>query len=400
MDAVATGDFTLRGRVFDGTRFLDDMSLEVHDGRILRMGGAVQSGGLVHDFGDGWLVPGLLDVHVHGGGGADFTDADPGSPERIARHMVSRGTTGFLASLISSPDATIRTALANLSQFVSRSPLADCLLGVHFEGPFLSPSMRGAHRPEDLLEPSLELAEAYARAVPQGRRCLFTVAPELPGALDLIRGLLARGCLVALGHSRATYEQTLEAIALGARHATHLFNAMTPLHHRTPGMAAAFLAAADTTVELVPDGVHVHLAMLELVHRLKGAGRVLAVTDAMPAAGLPDGLHRCWGREVSVRDGCARLPGGTLAGSVIDLPAAIRTLVSAGLDPADAVRAATEAPARLLGLWPERGSLREGGRADIIVLSRDLSFVRSYVQGVPFEAGPGAEAAQAGRARE
>jgi N-acetylglucosamine-6-phosphate deacetylase len=400
MTAVAMGDFTLRGRVFDGTRFLDDASVQVRDGTIVRLGGPDQAETTASELVDGWILPGLLDAHVHGGGGGDFTDADPGSPERIARHLASRGTTGFMASLISSPDSTIRTALDNLTRFVARSPLADCLLGVHFEGPFLSPAMRGAHRAEDLLEPALELAETYVGAVPRGRRCLFTVAPELPGALELIRGLLERGCLVALGHSRATFEQTVEAIAHGARHATHLFNAMTPLHHRLPGMAAAFLSRDDTTVELIPDGIHVHPAMLGLVHRLMGAGRILAVTDAMPAAGLPAGVHRCWGREVTVRDGCARLAGGTLAGSVIDLPAAIRTLVSAGLSLPDAVKAATEAPARWLGLWPGRGCLREGGRADIIVLSRDLSFVRSYVQGVPFEAGPGTESAQTGLTRE
>ncbi|MBI4872545.1 MAG: N-acetylglucosamine-6-phosphate deacetylase [Candidatus Riflebacteria bacterium] len=385
MQATEQPGLTLRGRVFDRGRFLDDGWVRMERRVLTDLGTGRPPAGPQLEVPDGWIVPGFVDLHVHGGVGADFGDPDLTSAGRIARHLARRGTTSFMASLLSSPRVALLAALENLSRFQSEDDLAGSLLGVHFEGPFLNPVMRGAHPVEHLQAPSPGLARELSERVPAGLVRLFTLAPELPGAMELIRELLAAGCLVALGHSRATYEQAREAMALGARHATHLFNAMTALHHRSPGIVGAFLDDAEATVELIPDGVHVHPVMLRAVARIKGADRMIGVTDAIAVAGLPPGTHGWRGRDVTVRQGGAYLPGGTLAGSRIDLAEALRMLTSAGVELAVALRMLTETPARLAGRLSDRGTLEPGKRADVVVLGPRLEVLRTYVEGAVFE---------------
>ncbi|MBI3892223.1 MAG: N-acetylglucosamine-6-phosphate deacetylase [Candidatus Wallbacteria bacterium] len=351
-------------------------------GRIRRLSRPGAYEGPVEDYRGHWIVPGLIDAHTHGAGGGDFADPRPGAVARAARSKLAGGTTGFMASLISSPWVSISAALAHLGRFRDGDPLGGALLGVHFEGPFLNPQMRGAHPVENLAEPARRIADDYLQHAPSGLVRMFTIAPELSGGLALVRHLSEAGAIVALGHSRASYDQARQAMDLGARHATHLFNAMAPMHHRNPGIVGAFLDEPASTVELIPDGTHVHPSLLRLVATLKGASCIAAVTDSVPPAGLPSGAYEWLGRDMTLRETGAFLSGGTLAGSVLDSPGALRGLVASGMALEDAVRTASEVPAQLLGVWGERGSLSPGKRADVAVLSEALLPVCTYLAGV------------------
>ncbi|MBI4866991.1 MAG: N-acetylglucosamine-6-phosphate deacetylase [Candidatus Wallbacteria bacterium] len=371
----------LRGRVFVEGAVTADAAVELEGPSIRRVADPGDIDGPFEELGECLLAPGFIDVHTHGAGGADFADPRPGAVARAARCKLAHGTTGFMASLISSPWVSISAALAHLGQFRATDPLGSALLGVHFEGPFLNAAMRGAHPAENLLAPALAIADEYLERVPRGLCAMFTVAPELPDGLALVEHLARSGAVVAQGHSRASYDQARQAMERGARHATHLFNAMAPLHHRNPGIAGAFLDEPEATVELIPDGTHVHPALLRLVSRLKGPAGIAAVTDSVPVAGLAPGTYEWLGREVALREAGAFLPGGTLAGSALDASGALRGLLAAGLSLAPALTMLTETPARLLGLWAERGSLSPGKRADLVVLDPNLRVTRTYLAG-------------------
>lgn len=287
-----------------------------------------------------------------------------------------------MATVLSSGRTGVEEALANLECFRASAPIAQALLGVHFEGPFLNVERRGAHPADELLPPDLAVAERYLESLPRELQKSFTLAPELPGAFELIDFLVSGRAVVALGHSKASYDVARKAMDRGARHATHLFNAMGPLHHREPGVIGAFLDARDTTMELIPDGIHVHPALLRLALAAAGPERIVGVTDAASVAGLPPGRYRWRDAEIAVRlEGGAYLAGGLLAGSVIDVPAALGVLVAAGVPLAGAIAMFTENPARLLGLERERGRIAPGMRADLVILGEDLAPCATYLGG-------------------
>ena len=254
-----------------------------------------------------------------------------------------------------------------------RSPL-----GLHLEGPFLSPDRYGAHDPAFLRWPDPALAAGWSRAAGVA---IVTLAPDLPGSLELIRMLTAKGVVVSLGHSSATLEEAQAGIEAGARYATHLFNAMPPMVHREPGIAVAVLADERVTVGLIPDTIHVHPAMLDIAWRIAGPDRFSIVTDAMAALGMPHGSFRLADREVTVDDTGPRLPDGLLAGSILRLDAGVRNLAAAtGRGVETALSAATTVPARLLGL-SDRGRIAPGARADLTILTRDFEAVGTLVGG-------------------
>ena len=343
--------------------------VRVVDGVVAELGTG-RAPGPATDLGDGWLVPGFVDLHVHGGGGASFQEDDPAAA--VAFHR-SHGTTTMLASLVSAPVDELAATVARLAPATA----AGLLAGIHLEGPWLAASRGGAHAPEALVPPTAEDVERLVRSGPVR---MVTLAPELPGALDAVRTLRAHGVSVALGHTAATYDDTRAAIAAGASVGTHLFNAMAPLHHREPGPVLALLEDPSVTVELVADGVHVHPALVRWVLAV-APGRVALVTDAVSAAGRATGTFRLGALEATVVDGVPRLAGtDTIAGSVLTMDSAVRNAVAAGTDLSVAVEAATATPARVLGL-PDRGRLAVGRRADLVHLSPALEVRRTWVAG-------------------
>ncbi len=322
-----------------------------------------------------YVAPGFLDLQVNGGGGQAFAEADAPSLQAIADSHVAGGTTGFLATAITSPLSAMRRALETV-----RRADHPAVLGMHLEGPFISPKRAGAHNPRHILTPSREELVRLLEGCEELVR-LVTLAPELEGAGDLIENLLAAGAVPALGHSDATYEQAMESVRRGVRSFTHLFNAMRGFHHREPGAVGAALDA-DAFVELICDGVHVHPAAVRLVARARGFDSICLVTDAMAAAGLSDGEYSLGGLPVTVRDGVARLADGTLAGSTLTMNQAVKNFMDyTGCSLPEAVRCASLNPARLLGLEQRKGSLEGGKDADLVIFNDELTVHYTIVGG-------------------
>lgn len=317
---------------------------------------------------EGILAPGFVDVHCHGGAGAAFDDG-PEAAETARQVHLAHGTTTMLASLVSDdPDRLLNTVQA-LVPLVHDGRFA----GVHLEGPWLSPQRAGAHDPDLLSAPGArELEMLLATGVVE----MVTLAPELPGGIEAIRRIADAGAVPAVGHTDATYEQTREALAAGARAATHLFNGMRGLQHREPGPAAAMMEDGEALLELIADGVHVHPAMLSWVHR-SAPGRCLLITDAMSATGGCDGDYRLGRLDVRVEGGVPRLVDtGSIAGSTLTMDRAVRVAVTeAGFSREDALRAASAVPAALLRRQ-DVGQLTRGARADLIVLDHQLQVNR------------------------
>ena len=362
-----TGSLLLTGgRLVTADEDVADAWLEIRDGRVHAAGrGTPPVGGTTVDVSGLMVVPGLVDVHQHGGGGGAY-DRRPTDVAEVVHFHRMHGTTTSMASLVSAPLDVLEAQLAGLAPLVRSGLLA----GVHLEGPWLSPKRAGAHAPTTLRPPDTgEIARLLAAG--DGAVRMVTLAPELPGGLDAIEQLVAAGVVVALGHTDATYEQTREALRRGARAGTHLFNAMRPAHHREPGPVVALLES-DAVVELIADGVHLHPAVLAASARTRGSDRTMLVTDAMAGAGMPDGAYSLGDRDVTVTDGVARKADGTIAGSTLTLADALRFAVTvAGIPLQAAVAAATSTPARLFGL-DGVGSLRPGARADVTLLSPQL----------------------------
>ena len=323
------------------------------------------------------LVPGFIDLHVHGGGGFSVTAGDPAALDGFRRWVVQTGVTAFLASLVGpSPEALVDALGATLAH---PAPGAVCL-GFHLEGPFVNPRRAGALPSGWLRPPDGELMARLLQAA-SGRVRLVTLAPELPGALGIIRQVVQAGAVVALGHTDADHEQFMQAVEAGARHVTHCFNAMRGFHHREPGALGAALLA-PVTAELIADGVHVHPAAAELLLRVKGPDGVVLVSDAVAAAGLGEGTFELAGQTVYARQGRATLRDGTLAGSVLTMDRAVRFVVQQlGRPLEEAVRMASLNAARCLGLEGVRGRIAVGYLADLVVLDGQLEVAATFVEG-------------------
>ncbi|MGW3648436.1 N-acetylglucosamine-6-phosphate deacetylase [Streptomyces sp. NPDC000878] len=317
-----------------------------------------------------WLIPGFVDLHNHGGGGASFTS---GTAEDVLKGIHTHrthGTTTLVASTVTGDMDTLTAQAGLLSELAEQGDIA----GVHFEGPFISPCRKGAHSEALLRDPDPAEVRKLIDAA-RGHARMVTLATELPGGLDSVRLLAEHGVIAAIGHTDATYEQTVEAIDAGATVATHLFNAMPALGHRTPGPIAALLEDDRVTVELINDGTHLHPASLQLAFHHAGADRVAFITDAMDAAGFGDGRYLLGPLEVEVSEGVARLvEGGSIAGSTLTLDRAFRRAVTVDRLPiTDAVAALSANPARLLGMYDRVGSLEPGKDADLVLLDADFA---------------------------
>ncbi|MFH9084542.1 N-acetylglucosamine-6-phosphate deacetylase [Streptomyces sp. NPDC017673] len=324
-----------------------------------------------------WLVPGFVDIHNHGGGGASFSGTAEQILTAVHTHRL-HGTTTLVASTVTDEmDLLVRQA-GLLSELAEQGDIA----GVHFEGPFISPCRKGAHSEKLLRDPDPAEVRKLIDAA-RGKAKMVTLATELPGGIDSVRLLADHGVIAAIGHTDAGYEQTVEAIDAGATVATHLFNAMPALNHRAPGPIAALLEDERVTVELINDGVHLHPAALELAFHHAGADRVAFITDAMDAAGTGDGRYMLGPLEVEVSEGVARLvEGGSIAGSTLTLDRAFRRAVTVDrLSVEDAVTALSVNPARLLGLFDRVGSLEPGKDADLVLLDADFELKGVMRQG-------------------
>ena len=321
----------------------------------------------------GWLVPGFVDIHCHGGGGHTFTTGDADEARQAAAFHASHGTTTVVASLVSSPFELMRSASAAFAPLVA----AGVIGGVHFEGPYLSEACCGAQNPAFLRDPSLaELAALLDAAGPDVIR-MMTIAPERAGALDAIEFLASHGIVAAIGHTDATYAQVLAGVAAGATVGTHVFNGMRPPHHRAPGPVYALLRSAGIVCEFVADGVHMAEETLEFATHTVGVGRAALITDAIMATGMPDGEYELGGQAVQVDDGVARLvtsdgSQGSIAGSTLTMDAAFRRTARVTGSIVGSVAAAATTPARAIGLT-DRGALAVGLRADVVALDTDLN---------------------------
>lgn len=335
------------------------------------------------DFGDAVLAPGLVDLHVHGGVGYDVMQDDETGRAAFERLLVQHGVTSYYPTTVTaSLNETLRALeyLARAVEQAAKSAVANraCPLGVHLEGPFLSHLRRGVHPPEKLVAPDVKTFDRFWQAA-QGRIRVMTIAPELPGALEVIAEATGRGVCVSIGHSDATLEQAQAGIAAGARHATHTFNAMRPLGHRDPGIAGEVLSNGSISADIIADGIHVHPIMVRLFLQAKGADRAVLVTDATAATGMPEGQYMLGSLEVEVRDGKC-LHDGKLAGSVLTLDRAVRNAMEfAGLDLQQSVRLASLNPAR--AVKTDRGSLQAGGAADLVAFSPSGEVKATIVNG-------------------
>ncbi|GLY67347.1 N-acetylglucosamine-6-phosphate deacetylase [Amycolatopsis taiwanensis] len=343
--------------------------LTVADGLISAVGTGTPPPGDRFDLAGALVVPGFIDTHCHGGGGASFSSTDAKEILRaIAAHR-RHGTTTMLASLVSEPIPALADQEAALKELVEDGELA----GIHLEGPFIAAARCGAHDPAVLREPDAVSVDALLRAGCGAIR-MVTLAPELAGGVRAVRQLVDAGVIAAIGHTDGTEELIRPAIDAGATVATHLFNGMRPLHHREPGPVGVLLDDERVTVELICDLVHVHPTVLRLAARHAGRRRTVLVTDAMSATDAADGRYRLGTLQVDVHDGVATLADtGSLAGSTLTMDVAFRNLVRAvGMSVPDAVRATSGRPAELLGIAGRTGSLRPGLAADLVVLDGDL----------------------------
>jgi N-acetylglucosamine-6-phosphate deacetylase len=339
--------------------------VEIIDGRVAGVG-------LSSSNGRGIAVPGFVDVQVNGFGGVDFLETDGDGYRQAGEALLETGVTSFLPTLITAPERDLLAALAE----VPTAPVGPRILGVHLEGPFLAGRRLGTHRADGRRDPDGALLDRLLAAGPVR---MMTLAPELPGALELIDYLVARGVTVSCGHSDATAEQATAAFDRGARIVTHLFNAMRPFNHREPGIVGAALVRDDVFVEIILDGIHLAPATAALVWRA-AAGRVALITDAVAATSGNGGTYSLGSVELLVQDGAVRAPEGMLAGSLLTMIGAVRNLHALGVSLEDALNAASAVPARALGR-PDVGRLDVGLPADIVVLDDGLEIESVFVGG-------------------
>ncbi|MBS1853278.1 MAG: N-acetylglucosamine-6-phosphate deacetylase [Acidobacteria bacterium] len=380
--------FTAR-RLYTPQESIDRPVVVVEGGRIVELysqaSRPIPAGLPVSDFGEGTLAPGYLDIHIHGNAGQDVMQAEAAGFSALEQSLARHGVTSYCPTTVTAPvDATLHALerLANEIEADGKPGGRARPLGIHLEGPFISHVRRGVHPPENILEPTPALFERFWQAA-RGHIRVMTIAPELPGAREVIALAAARGVCVSIGHSDADFATAQAAVAAGARHATHTFNAMRPLGHRDPGIIGEVLTDDRLSADLIADGIHLDPPIVELVLRAKGPERAVLITDAISATGMPEGKYRLGSFEVEVKDGKC-LYEGKLAGSVLTMDRAVRNVMQfAHWDLARAVQAATLNPARALRLT-DCGILKVGVPADFVVLASNGEIRKTIVRGAEF----------------
>ena len=367
--------------------------LIVEDGRIVELSSRSQkqlpADTRLVDFGDAILAPGFFDIHIHGGSGLDLMRAQPAEFPRLGQFLASHGVTSYFPTTVAAPLDATYSALERLADAIEASAPANGdtaaarPLGIHLEGPFLSHKRRGVHPPEYLVTPTVAIFDRLWQAA-RGQVRMMTIAPEIPGALEVIREAARRNVCVSIGHSDAEMPIAKEAVKAGARHATHTFNAMRPLDHREPGIIGEVLSDDGITADLIADGIHVAPEVVKVFLRAKGQERAVLITDAISATGMPDGCYQLGPIQVDVKDGkCTS--NGSLAGSVLTMDRAVRNVTRfSDWTLRAAVRAATLNPAQAVGLSAKQGNLAPGSNADFVVMNPAGEVLKTIVAGRAF----------------
>jgi len=366
----------LRGRVVTARGVLDRAEVVFAGERILDV--RPVSGRVP----DRWILPGFVDIHVHGARGAHFLHASPKKIQEILAAHTACGTTACLPTLEAASVDSWRKSARSLADFTEQPPQGVArMLGIHLEGPFLNPKQAGAQEKKYLRKPSIAWLARLVEDLPIPVR-IMTLAPELSGSLEVIEKLAGAGIVPSIGHTQATAHQVSAALACGAQSFTHAFNAMRPMGHRELGAAGAVLCQSDVWAEIIADGLHLAPAFLEHWFRTRGARKTILITDATLGMGAQDGKYQAFGQKLTIADGCAALPDGTLAGSTLTMDAAVRMVVlNAGVSLLDASRMASLHPARLLGLDRKIGSIARGKEASFVVMNRKLEVRETWVCG-------------------
>lgn len=372
----------INGRVITPSGVLEGATLLIENGRIAELlpDGVVPSDREVFDARGLFVAPGFIDIHVHGGAGYDTMDATPQALQGIAEFCAAHGVTGFLPTTVAAKQSALLAAVANVAACQRAEQGGARMLGVHLEGPYLSQAHPGA-QPIQHIRPARP--DEYSQLFAYENIMLISLAPEIPGNLELMEYAVNRRVAVAVGHSAASYEEVMESVRRGLSQACHLFNGMSGLHHRQPGAVGAALACDEMFVQLIVDFVHLHPAVVKMVVRAKGVERCILITDAMRAAGLGDGEYELGEQSVTVRQGVVCLTHGhSLAGSVLTMDQALRNVMQAtGLSLVEALPMATSVPARSLGLEHECGSILPGYHADLVLLNQESNVQATFVRG-------------------
>jgi N-acetylglucosamine-6-phosphate deacetylase len=376
------------GTLITPLEIYEDADILIEDGTIIAVGPGVASGEIaeVIDAGGAIVAPGYIDVHVHGSAGHDTMDGTREAIEGMARFFAAHGVTSFCPTTLTQPAADIMASVRAVHECME-NPIEGGAqpLGVHLEGPCIDAKKKGA-QPEQHI--TTAAAIDYQQLFSLGNIKLITLAPEIEENKALIAFARSQGAAVVVGHSSATYEDIEEAVQHGLNHATHTFNQMEGLHHRKPGTVGGVLLLDEIYAEFIADGIHLHPAVVDMVVRLKGPERAVAITDAISGAGMPDGDYELGGQAIVVKEGAVRLPDGTLAGSALTLDQAVRNIAEFTIAPLpEAIQMATLTPARSIGVANRKGSLEPGKDADIVILDDDLSVLKTMVGGeVVYEA--------------
>lgn len=362
----------------------------IKDGKIAETG---HVSSMTADYGDAevidlpensTVVPGFIDVHIHGAGGADTMDATTDALNTMASVLPQEGTTSFLATTLTQDKGEILKALKNAEDYISNHNLPGKaeVIGVHLEGPFINESRKGAQPADHIIAPDIELFAKMQEAA-GGHIRLVTLAPEKEHGYELITYLAENGLIASIGHSDATYGQIAEAVNAGATHVTHLFNGMRGIHHRDPGVAGAALLFDELKIEIIADGIHVVPEMIDLSIRAKGTDGVILITDSMRAKCLKNGTYDLGGQEVSVANGKALLADGTLAGSILKMKDSLKNMMEfSHISLEEAVKLASENPAKQLKMFDRKGSIAEGKDADLVILDENYDVSMAYCRGV------------------
>ncbi|HEV2114351.1 MAG TPA: N-acetylglucosamine-6-phosphate deacetylase [Terriglobales bacterium] len=384
--------FIHAGRALTPLDEITDAAIIIEDGRILSVGRrdsvSVPKSAREINARDYTVVPGFVDVHIHGAGARDVMEASPEALAVVTQTVARHGTTTLLATTITAPTDDICRSLAGIAQYIdspanqkpSSTPAAQ-IIGIHLEGPFINPLRRGVHNPAYIALPTVAVFKKFIEAA-AGKARLMTVAPELAGAPEVITAATQAGMVIGMGHTDATYAQAEAGIKAGARHAVHVFNAMRPFSHRETGVLGAVLTEPEITTELIADGVHVDDPAIRILLAAKGPERVVLVSDGTAATGMPDGVYKLGPFEFTVSGGVCRDAEGRLAGSTLTLDRAVRRIASLGVPLRHAVQMATLNPARRLGIADKKGVLAPGADADILLLTKDLEVAGVMSRGV------------------
>jgi N-acetylglucosamine-6-phosphate deacetylase len=383
------------GRAFTPHQEIADAVAIIEGDKIIAIGQrrdiAIPEGARMVEAPEATLVPGFVDVHVHGAGGQDVMVGTSEALDAVAETLARGGTTSFVATTVTAAPERLCASAQGISRYAKEqngarrtsSPRAE-ILGIHYEGPFISAARRGVHPAEWIAKPSPEFFGRMLEAA-NGMARILTLAPEVSGGLELVKDACDSGLVVSMGHTDATYEQAMAAIERGARHAAHVFNAMRPFSHRDTGVLGAVFTSPQVTAELIADGVHVDAAAMKLLLKAKTSSGVILVSDGTAATGMRDGRYRLGDFDVNVIGGVVRNTDGKLAGSALTLDRALRNIFALGVPMIDAVRMLTYQPAKLLGLEKRKGVLTAGADADLVLLDAEMEITGVMTRGVGFD---------------